>query len=111
MPSNCVFRFERSNLVYYSGETVSGSIILTTTSNTSVNGKVFRMCVLILKTTIIIFKLSVKMFLIDNQLRQLKIIIKSLLSHPVSDKSSFVDSHLLQTLMSNTISITLNWVF
>lgn len=43
MPSNCVFEFDRPNPVYYSGETINGRINLTTTSNKSVNGKVFRM--------------------------------------------------------------------
>lgn len=39
MPSTCVFEFDRREPIYYSGETINGRAILTTTSRKSVNGK------------------------------------------------------------------------
>ncbi|XP_017104192.2 arrestin domain-containing protein 3-like [Drosophila bipectinata] len=37
MPSTCVFEFDRREPIYYSGETINGRAILTTTSRKSVN--------------------------------------------------------------------------
>ncbi|KAI8044581.1 arrestin domain-containing protein 17 [Drosophila gunungcola] len=37
MPSNCIFEFDRPEPIYYSGETINGRAILTTTSEKSVN--------------------------------------------------------------------------
>lgn len=39
MPSTCEFQLNNPNAVYYSGETVSGTIILKTTSAKEVRGK------------------------------------------------------------------------
>lgn len=41
MPSTCEFQLNNPNAVYYSGETVSGTIILKTTSAKEVRGKCF----------------------------------------------------------------------
>ncbi|KAH8304951.1 hypothetical protein KR018_011659 [Drosophila ironensis] len=37
MPSNCCFEFDRRDPIYYSGETINGRAILTTTTTKSVN--------------------------------------------------------------------------
>ncbi|ALC47982.1 CG2641, partial [Drosophila busckii] len=37
MPSTCVFSFDRPNPIYYSGETINGRVVLTNSSNKSVN--------------------------------------------------------------------------
>ncbi|KAH8420951.1 hypothetical protein KR222_011089 [Zaprionus bogoriensis] len=37
MPSSCVFEFDRRDPIYYSGETINGRVVLSTTSNKSVN--------------------------------------------------------------------------
>jgi len=39
MPSTCTFEFDRPEPIYYSGETINGRAVLTTTSEKSVNGK------------------------------------------------------------------------
>lgn len=39
MPSSCSFELDRREPIYYSGETVNGRAILTTTSEKSVNGE------------------------------------------------------------------------
>ena len=39
MPLECFFEFERGDPIYYSGETIRGQIILTTTCEKNVNGK------------------------------------------------------------------------
>lgn len=60
MPTTCQFEFSRATPIYYSGEQISGSIILRTTKRLSVEGKYVNMRVALITQIYLSSRISLK---------------------------------------------------
>lgn len=49
MPSSCIFELNKPQAIYFGGETISGTIILNTSSEKNVRGMLLEILVILIK--------------------------------------------------------------